>query len=158
MNTTDRDIKFGRLLAIANVLANKAKDKDEIGIADKHLTRYDRKPALTLERIHSDLLKYADRFGKDEMMLLDMFGEIMASLDGDEFNNEPLSGKYLQAYYAQQHDLDNVIGVEEASELWGLSPGTIKNYCAEGRISAKKIGKTWVIDKNQNNPRIYERE
>lgn len=28
--------------------------------------------------------------------------------------------------------LDNIIGVEEASKLWGLSPGYIKNLCAEG--------------------------
>lgn len=48
--------------------------------------------------------------------------------------------------------LDNIIGVDEASKLWGLSPGTIKNYCADGKIIAKKIGKTWVIDKTQDNP------
>lgn len=50
--------------------------------------------------------------------------------------------------------LENIIGVEEASQLWGLSPGYIKNLCAEGRLKAKKIGKTWIIDKNQPNPRI----
>jgi hypothetical protein len=48
--------------------------------------------------------------------------------------------------------LDNIIGVDEASKLWGLSPGTIKNYCASGKIIAKKIGKTWVILKEQPNP------
>lgn len=48
--------------------------------------------------------------------------------------------------------LSNVIGVEEASELWNLSAGYIKNLCAEGKIICKKIGKTWVIDKNQPNP------
>lgn len=54
--------------------------------------------------------------------------------------------------------LDNIIGVEEASKLWGLSPGTIKNYCAEGKIISKKIGKTWVIDKNQENPSKLKKE
>mgnify|MGYP001065299835 CR=1 FL=1 len=48
--------------------------------------------------------------------------------------------------------LENIIGVEEASQIWGLSPGYIKNLCAEGKIIAKKIGKTWVIDKTQENP------
>jgi excisionase family DNA binding protein len=48
--------------------------------------------------------------------------------------------------------LENVIGVEEAAELWGLSAGYIKNLCADGKIKAKKIGKTWVIDKTQENP------
>jgi Helix-turn-helix domain len=49
--------------------------------------------------------------------------------------------------------LDNIMGVEEAAEMWGLAPGTVKNYCAEGKIKARKIGKTWVIDQNQDNPR-----
>src|SRR5690625_141744 len=44
--------------------------------------------------------------------------------------------------------LRNVIGVNEASEITGLSAGTIKNYCAEGKIVSKKIGQTWGIDKN----------
>jgi hypothetical protein len=48
--------------------------------------------------------------------------------------------------------LDLVMGVEEASQLWGLSPGYIKNLCAHQDIKAKKIGKTWVIDKTQPNP------
>lgn len=43
--------------------------------------------------------------------------------------------------------LDNVIGVKEASEITGLSAGTIKNYCREGKITSKNIGNTWVIDK-----------
>ncbi|MCP1191485.1 helix-turn-helix domain-containing protein [Priestia flexa] len=45
-----------------------------------------------------------------------------------------------------------LIGVDEASKLWGLSPGTIKNYCADGKIISKKIGKTWVIYRKQDNP------
>lgn len=48
--------------------------------------------------------------------------------------------------------LDHIMGVQEAAEIWGLSPGTIKNYCAEGRVKAVQIGKTWILDKNQQNP------
>ncbi|MBO0961431.1 helix-turn-helix domain-containing protein [Neobacillus sp. MM2021_6] len=43
--------------------------------------------------------------------------------------------------------LDNIIGVEEAAEILGLSPGTVKNMCAAGKLESKKIGKTWVLDK-----------
>jgi hypothetical protein len=43
--------------------------------------------------------------------------------------------------------LENIIGVEEASAILGLSPGTIKNMCAAGKLASKKIGKTWVLDK-----------
>jgi hypothetical protein len=57
--------------------------------------------------------------------------------------------------------LDEIIGVDEAAELWGLSAGYIKNLCAEKKIIAKKIGNVWVIDKRQPNPskkRIKEPE
>lgn len=49
--------------------------------------------------------------------------------------------------------LDQIMGVEEASELWELSPGYIKNLCAEGKLQARKIGKTWIISKDQDNPK-----
>lgn len=49
----------------------------------------------------------------------------------------------------QLDPLQMVIGVEEAAEMWNLSPGYVKNLCAVGKIKAVKIGKTWVIDKNQ---------
>ncbi|KRE33280.1 helix-turn-helix domain-containing protein [Paenibacillus sp. Soil724D2] len=48
--------------------------------------------------------------------------------------------------------LDSIIGVEEAAERWNLAPGYIKNLCASGKVKAVKIGKTWVIDKNQGKP------
>jgi hypothetical protein len=48
--------------------------------------------------------------------------------------------------------LEQIMGVNDASTLWGLTPGTIKNYCAQGRVKAVKIEGRWVIDKNQPNP------
>lgn len=48
--------------------------------------------------------------------------------------------------------IENIMGVKEAGEMWGLDPGTIKNMCAAGKVKSKKIGNTWVIDKNQPNP------
>ncbi|MED0799353.1 MULTISPECIES: helix-turn-helix domain-containing protein [Bacillus] len=49
--------------------------------------------------------------------------------------------------------LDKIMGVDEASLLWGLSPGYIKNLCAAGKIESKKVGKTWIISKEQRNPK-----
>lgn len=48
--------------------------------------------------------------------------------------------------------LDHIMGVNEASELWGLKPGTIKNLCAVGKVDARKIDNRWIIDKDQPNP------
>lgn len=49
--------------------------------------------------------------------------------------------------------LDKIMGVGEAATLWGLSPGYIKNLCASGKVEARKIGKTWVLLKDQPNPK-----
>ncbi|MGJ9460141.1 helix-turn-helix domain-containing protein [Oceanobacillus sp. CF4.6] len=143
----NRDQKFGRLLAIANVLSHKVFEKGKISISEKHMVRFGKKPALTFNKIHKELLEYAPKFEQDELQLLDMFEEILSSIDETEFNNDPLKANYMHSYHTEQHALDGVIGVEEAAKILGLSPGTIKNYCAEGKIKAKKIGKTWIIDK-----------
>ncbi|MFE7378528.1 helix-turn-helix domain-containing protein [Bacillus cereus] len=45
--------------------------------------------------------------------------------------------------------LHNVIGVHEAASILNASPGHVKNLCAQGKIVAKKIGNTWVIDKSK---------
>lgn len=50
-------------------------------------------------------------------------------------------------------NLDKIMGADEASKIWGLSPSYIKDLCAHGRIDCKKIGKTWIIDKEQPNPK-----
>jgi len=48
--------------------------------------------------------------------------------------------------------LDDVMGVNEAGQLWGLSPGYVKNLCKGGKVLARQIGNTWIIDKKQPNP------
>ena len=53
--------------------------------------------------------------------------------------------------------LDQIIGVTEAAKLWGLSPDRVKGMCQRSEINAKKIGRTWVIDRNQANPKKYNR-
>lgn len=50
--------------------------------------------------------------------------------------------------------LDQIMGVNEAAAHWGLSPGTIKNLCAAGKVFARKIDNRWIIDKNQPNPSV----
>ena len=55
-------------------------------------------------------------------------------------------GKFMDA-------LNKIMGAAEAAKLWGLSPGHIKNLAANGKIQAVKIGPTWVISKEQPNPK-----
>lgn len=48
--------------------------------------------------------------------------------------------------------LEQIMGTEEAAKLWGLSQDHIKRLCREGKVKCIRIGKTWVLDKNQPNP------
>lgn len=143
----NRDLKFGRLLAIANVLGQKVFEKEKPSISEEHWKRYDKKPYDVFVKMHKDLMNYTHKFGEEENILIDLFGEILAEMDESEFTNEPLERTYLLGFYQQGNALNNITGVNETSEITGLSPGTIKNYCADGKIEAKKIGNTWVIDK-----------
>lgn len=43
--------------------------------------------------------------------------------------------------------LENIIGTVEAAEILGLSSDHVKLLCRQGKIKAKRIGKTWIIDK-----------
>ncbi|RAS75803.1 hypothetical protein [Priestia endophytica] len=45
--------------------------------------------------------------------------------------------------------LEHVIGAKEAADLWNVTEGHMKNLCAANEVMAKKIGNTWVIEKNQ---------
>jgi excisionase family DNA binding protein len=38
------------------------------------------------------------------------------------------------------------MGVEEVSRITGLHPETIREYCRDGRLKARHIGRTWVIE------------
>lgn len=49
--------------------------------------------------------------------------------------------------------LDKIIDVQEASELWGLSPDHVKKLCRDGVVQAKKIGNSWAVLKEQENPK-----
>lgn len=49
--------------------------------------------------------------------------------------------------------LEHIMSVEEAAKAWNVSTATVKNLCMYGQAKAIKLGGTWVIDKNQPNPK-----
>ena len=47
----------------------------------------------------------------------------------------------------------NYISVAEAAKKWGISERSVRNYCAEGRVSgAFLVGKTWMIPESAEKP------
>lgn len=151
-----RSVKFAQLLAIANVLGERMIGKkvvdgklvgvEEVGISGRHLTDMGRKPARTLERIHRDLMEHAHKFGKHEMILLDMFGEIMADMSMEEFTNEPLDKNYLHPYYIQQNALAQVTTVKGYALKSGRPIRTVQRMCEDGRLKAKNVYGVWLIE------------
>lgn len=152
MGKLSREESFGRLLAIANVLGWRVFDKHRPSISAKYSTRLGQKPAHTFKLIHEELMGYSHKFGDDELYLMDMFGEILADMDFEDFSNEDLDGIYRLHQSKEQNSLFRIMSAEEASERWGLSAGHIKNLAADGKIKARKVSKTWLIDKYQPNP------
>lgn len=46
------------------------------------------------------------------------------------------------------------LSVTEVAKLWGVSPRSVRNYCAQGRIpGALLVGKTWNIPSDAFKPR-----
>ncbi|XID91022.1 type I-C CRISPR-associated protein Cas8c/Csd1 [Paenibacillaceae bacterium WGS1546] len=148
-----REQKFGRILAIANVLGEKVFPEDQQSIATKYLSKMDRHPATVFVQMHKELMAHMHRFGAGEHVLMDMLGEQIAELTVEEMNNKPLDGQWLINYYHKSHELNNIMDVHEAGAMWGLSPAYVRNLCAAGTVEAKKIGRDWAISKNHPNPK-----
>jgi hypothetical protein len=49
--------------------------------------------------------------------------------------------------------INRVMGTDEAACLWGLSQQRIKVLCSEGKVEARLIGKQWILNRNQPNPK-----
>jgi len=49
--------------------------------------------------------------------------------------------------------LDEIMSTEEASKLWGLHQDHVKRLCREGKVICRKFGKTYILEKNQPNPK-----
>jgi len=53
----------------------------------------------------------------------------------------------------RERAIERVMGTEEAAERWDLSQDHIKRLCRDGKVIAKRIGKTWVLERDQPNPK-----
>lgn len=53
--------------------------------------------------------------------------------------------------------LEMIMGVKAAGEIWGLSPDQVKRLCRDGKVNAVRIGNTWILEKDQENPKQRER-
>ena len=103
----DRDYLFGRLLAVADVLERRALGSEETRVSNaiRYMNSYSQHPARTWTTIQASLQPYQARLGAKGYYLSGLIDEIASKLKYEDFNNRPLSGKYLLGFYSQRHEL-----------------------------------------------------
>lgn len=103
----DRDYLFGRLLAVADVLERRALGSDETRATNaiRYMNAFSRHPARTWKIIQEGLQPYQARLGTKGLYLSKIIDEVASRISFEDFNNKPLSGKYLLGFYSQRHEL-----------------------------------------------------
>jgi CRISPR-associated protein Csd1 len=103
----DRDYLFGRLLAIADVLERRALDSDETRATNaiRYMNAFSRHPERTWKIIQESIQPYQMRLGTRGLYLSKLIDEVASRMKFEDFNNKPLSGKYLLGFYSQRHAL-----------------------------------------------------
>lgn len=125
-NLNDRNVLFGRLLAVYDYMeqramfdyedTGKAKDRRTTN-AKRYWNAYSSRPARTTKTIRENLLPYERRLSAYELKKFeDWSGEIMAHLAENQFDNTALSEMYLPGYYLQMEYMKKSFQKKEAQK------------------------------------------
>lgn len=106
-NSKDRNYLFGRLLAVADVLERSALGKEETRATNaiRYMNSYAKNPGRTWQTIQESLQPYQAKLGTKVTYLSKLIDEISDQFDIDDFNNVPLTEKYLLGFYSQRRAL-----------------------------------------------------
>ncbi|MFB6468297.1 type I-C CRISPR-associated protein Cas8c/Csd1 [Cytobacillus sp. Hz8] len=107
LENNDRDYLFGRLLAIADVLERRALGPEESRSTNaiRYMNAFSKHPERTWITIQDSLQPYQVKLGKKGSFLSGLIDEVASRISFENFNNRPLSGKYLLGFYSQRHEL-----------------------------------------------------
>lgn len=110
-NVNDRNVLFGRLLAVYDLMEQRAMfERDENGKvkegrttnARRYWNAFSSRPAKTFQTIKQNMIPYEKKLnGFQYKKFEEWTEEIMVHLAGAGFDNKPLSEMYLPAYYLQ---------------------------------------------------------
>lgn len=110
-NVNDRNVLFGRLLAVYELMEQRAMfERDENGKvkegrttnARRYWNAFSSRPAKTLDTIYRNTNPYRKKLNGYQLKKFEEWTEeIMVHLAGTGFDNKPLSEMYLPAYYLQ---------------------------------------------------------
>lgn len=107
-NNEERDYLFGRLLAIADVMERKALGFDEKRSTNaiRYMNAFSRHPERTWGIIQASLQPHQAKMGTGLRELSGLIDDVATRIPFADFNNRPLSSKYLLGYYSQRHALN----------------------------------------------------
>lgn len=103
----NRDYLFGRLLAIADFLERRALDPNENreSNAIRYMNAFSQHPERTWMTIQASIAPYQSKLGNKGRYYSMLIDDVASSIAYEDFNNKPLSGKFLLGFYSQRHDL-----------------------------------------------------
>ncbi|WP_164218284.1 type I-C CRISPR-associated protein Cas8c/Csd1 [Virgibacillus sp. YIM 98842] len=106
-DSTDRSYLFGRLLAVADVLERGALGKEETRATNaiRYMNSFSKNPSRTWKTLQESLQPYQAKLGTKATYLSKMIDEISDQFNIEDFNNKPLSEKYLLGFYSQRREL-----------------------------------------------------
>lgn len=106
-NIKDRDYLYGRLLAVADVLERVALGREENRPTNaiRYMNAFVRNPNRTWSTIQSNLHPYIMKLREKGIYYTKLIDDIGSQFDYEEFNDKPLSGKYLLGFYSQRQEL-----------------------------------------------------
>lgn len=103
----DRSYLFGRLLAVADVLERRALDKEETRATNalRYMNSFSKSPSRTWKTIQESLQPYQVKLGTKATYLSKLIDEIGDQFEINDFNNNPLTEKFLLGFYSQRREL-----------------------------------------------------
>ena len=106
---TTRDYLYGRLLAIADVMEERAlsdAEKNRPTNATRYMQQFSQRPYGTWKQIHELLTPYFMRLGVKSKYYKSQIGQVNGLFEPDEYtSNKPLTGEYLLGYYCQRQNM-----------------------------------------------------
>lgn len=103
----DRSYLFGRLLALADILERRVLREQDVNRATnalRYMNSFARYPERTWKTIQASLQPYQVRLGARSTDISKVMDEVLSKFNFEQFNNEPLSGKFLLGFSSQRHD------------------------------------------------------
>lgn len=122
-NLEDRNVLFGRLLAVCDYMEQRAMyERDEEGRvketrttnAKRYWNAYSSRPAKTFQTIKQNLVAYEKKLSDFQLKKFEEWtGEIMVNLARNGFDNRALSEMYLPGYYQQMEYMKKALQKKE---------------------------------------------